>query len=104
MNNRELDFAIVLEYINRSYGPHPSIALEAWTRLKAGECAQPTEQFLADVRGVVAYHFTGDAEQRPDETVWTRLDIVLFDDEGHDRERPDYAAPNRPRYWSGRDS
>ena len=52
----------------------------------------PTDQFLADVRAVVAYHWTGTSEFRPDESVWARLDAVLFDDEGQERETPDYTA------------
>jgi hypothetical protein len=50
------------------------------------------EQFLIDVRAVVAHHWSGLPELRPDESVWARLDAVLFDDAGQERDMPDYEA------------
>lgn len=52
----------------------------------------PPEQFLDDVRAVVRDHWSGLPEHRPDESVWARLDAVLFDDEGISRVEPDYEA------------
>jgi hypothetical protein len=54
---------------------------------------EQTPTFVDDVRALVIDHYSGLPEDRPDESVWARLDALLFDDEGNSlRVWPDYEA------------
>lgn len=72
---------------NPEYQPRKS-----WNPRFAVGADSPTQRFLDDVRAVVAHHWSGLPKHAPTESVWARLDAVLFDDEGHPRLFPEYEA------------